>query len=44
MVVIGLTTYLMVHTLIMGESFVYMMGHFPAPWGNEIKVGPLESS
>ena len=44
MIVIGLTTYLMVHTLIMGESFVYMMGHFPAPWGNEIKVGPLESS
>ena len=43
MIVIGLTTFLMIHTLIVGESFVFMMGHFPAPWGNEIKVGPLES-
>ena len=25
-----------------GESYVYMMGHFPAPWGNEIRVGILE--
>ncbi len=25
------------------ESFVYMMGHFPAPWGNELYVGPLEA-
>ena len=43
LIVVGLTTFLMVHTLTVGESFVYMMGHFPAPWGNEIKVGPLES-
>ncbi len=28
-----------VHT---GESFTYMMGHFPAPWGNEIRAGVLE--
>ncbi len=26
-----------------GESFVYMMGHFPAPWGNEIRAGILEA-
>ncbi|MDY3920260.1 MAG: proton-conducting transporter membrane subunit [Candidatus Limivivens sp.] len=26
-----------------GESYVYMMGHFPAPWGNEIRVGILEA-
>ena len=26
-----------------GESYVYMMGHFPAPWGNEIRVGLLEA-
>lgn len=26
-----------------GESFVYKMGHFPAPWGNELFVGPLEA-
>ena len=25
------------------ESFVYMMGHYPAPWGNEIRVGLLEA-
>lgn len=29
-------------TLSTGESYVYMMGHFPAPWGNEIRVGILE--
>lgn len=26
-----------------GSSFTYMMGHFPAPWGNELKAGPLEA-
>ncbi|MDO5422509.1 MAG: proton-conducting transporter membrane subunit [Eubacteriales bacterium] len=26
-----------------GEEYVYMMGHFPAPWGNEIRVGILEA-
>ncbi|MCQ2539906.1 MAG: sodium:proton antiporter [Acetatifactor sp.] len=26
-----------------GEPFVYFMGHFPAPWGNEIRVGVLEA-
>ena len=25
-----------------GEPYVYMMGHLPAPWGNEIRVGILE--
>lgn len=25
------------------ESFTFMMGHFPAPWGNELKAGPLEA-
>ncbi len=24
-------------------SYTYMMGHFPAPWGNEIRVGLLEA-
>ena len=24
-------------------SYTYMMGHFPAPWGNEIRVGALEA-
>ncbi len=31
-------------TISSGESYVYMMGHFPAPWGNEIRVGVLEAS
>jgi formate hydrogenlyase subunit 3/multisubunit Na+/H+ antiporter MnhD subunit len=26
-----------------GESYVYFMGHFPAPWGNEIRIGTLEA-
>lgn len=26
-----------------GQEFVYKMGHFPAPWGNEIRVGVLEA-
>ena len=26
-----------------GESFTFMMGHFPAPWGNEIRAGVLEA-
>lgn len=26
-----------------GGFFVYTMGHFPAPWGNELRVGPLEA-
>lgn len=25
------------------QEFVYRMGHFPAPWGNEIRVGVLEA-
>lgn len=30
-------------TLQTGESFVYWMGHFPAPFGNEIRAGALEA-
>ena len=26
-----------------GQSYPYMMGHFPAPWGNEIRAGMLEA-
>ncbi len=25
------------------EHYTYMMGHYPAPWGNEIRVGMLEA-
>ena len=24
-------------------SYIYMMGHFPAPWGNELRIGVLEA-
>ncbi|MBQ8953842.1 MAG: sodium:proton antiporter, partial [Clostridia bacterium] len=27
----------------LGEPYTFMMGHFPAPWGNEIRVGLLEA-
>ena len=30
------------YTIQLGEPYVYFMGHFSAPWGNEIKVGILE--
>ena len=33
-------TFMFVYTT--GEPYVYMMGHFSAPWGNEIRVGVLE--
>ena len=26
-----------------GGSYSYRMGHFPAPWGNELRVGVLEA-
>ncbi len=26
-----------------GEVYVYKMGHFPSPWGNEIRIGILEA-
>lgn len=26
-----------------GEPYVYLMGHFSAPWGNELRVGVLEA-
>ena len=30
-------------TISTGEAYTYMMGHFSAPWGNEIRVGVLEA-
>ncbi|MCI9155214.1 sodium:proton antiporter [Lachnospiraceae bacterium] len=26
-----------------GGSYTFMMGHFPAPWGNEIRAGAMEA-
>lgn len=39
---LGLSASVLGYTFATGESYVYMMGHFPAPWGNEIRAGVLE--
>ena len=43
-IIIGvLSAWLTCALVVRGESFTYMMGHFPAPWGNELRAGPLEA-
>ncbi|MCR5153802.1 MAG: sodium:proton antiporter [Lachnospiraceae bacterium] len=37
-----MSSLVLMYTIGTGESFVYMMGHFPAPFGNEIRAGILE--
>ena len=32
------------YTVMTGEAFTYVMGEFPAPWGNELRAGTLEAS
>ena len=34
---------LLVYLLQNPQQITFMMGHFPAPWGNEIRFGPLEA-
>ena len=41
--VTAMTACVLVDTLKTGESYVYLMGHYPAPWGNEIRAGALEA-
>ena len=42
--VIAMSVWLLLYLLQSGiGSFTYMMGHFPAPWGNELRVGILEA-
>ena len=44
LIVVGtLSAILLGYCINTGESFTYMMGHFPAPWGNEIRAGMLEA-
>lgn len=33
----------LVYVLHTGTYYTYSMGHFPAPWGNEIRIGVLEA-
>ncbi|MCD7756818.1 MAG: sodium:proton antiporter [Clostridiales bacterium] len=42
-VVLALSLCVLGYTASTGESYTFMMGHFPAPWGNEIRVGVLEA-
>lgn len=41
--VTAMTGAVLVYTLATGDSYVYMMGHFSAPWGNEIRIGVIEA-
>ncbi len=42
-VVMTLSVCVLGYTVQNGDFFVYTMGKFPAPWGNEIRVGVLEA-
>ena len=42
-IVTGLMLAVLGYTVRSGESYVFYMGHFPAPWGNEIRAGMLEA-
>lgn len=37
-----MSSILLVFMYIEPQSITFMMGHFPAPWGNEIRFGPFE--
>lgn len=39
----GLSAVLLWYLMGTGTSYTYKMGHFPAPWGNEIRAGVLEA-
>ena len=38
------SAYLLAELSLAGESFTFQMGHFPAPWGNMLRAGPLEAA
>ena len=38
-----LSGWLLLYMMNTGGSYTFMMGHFPAPWGNEIRAGALEA-
>lgn len=40
---IAMSAAVLMFTVETGESYVYVMGRFPAPWGNELRVGVLEA-
>ena len=42
-VLIAMNAAVLYYTMKTGTSFTYVMGEFPAPWGNEIRAGILEA-
>ena len=38
----AMSAWLLSYMLKVGGSYTFMMGHFPAPWGNEIRAGALK--
>ena len=42
-VITVMSAVLFIYMLEMQKPYTFMMGHFPAPWGNEIRAGVLEA-
>lgn len=42
-IIMIMSAVLLVNVVENHETFTFMMGHFPAPWGNELRAGPLEA-
>ena len=40
--VAAMNALVLAYTVWLGHEFVYVMGRFPAPWGNELRAGSLE--
>ncbi|MBR6028984.1 MAG: sodium:proton antiporter [Clostridia bacterium] len=40
----GLSAVFVLRIWSFGRSYTYPMGHYPAPWGNELRAGPLEAA
>ena len=43
-VVLAMNLAVLWYTVSAGTSFTYVLGEFPAPWGNELRAGVLEAS
>lgn len=43
LVITAMSAALFVYMLKVQQPYTFMMGHFPAPWGNEIRAGVLEA-
>ncbi|MDO5521534.1 MAG: proton-conducting transporter membrane subunit [bacterium] len=42
-IIVVLSGYVFMETRAANESFIYLLGHSSAPWGNELRVGVLEA-